>query len=199
MSAPAGFSASERTATEGKPAVFLDRDGVLIRAVVADGKPYPARSVEEAVLMPGVEAACGALRGAGLPLICVTNQPDISRGTLSSDVVARINGWLLETLGLTDIRTCPHDDSDDCECRKPRPGLLCAAAADHGLNLSASVMVGDRWRDMTAAHNAGCIGIFIDYGYDEPQPAHVDYRFPSLRAAIPTILRITTHRNVRHS
>ncbi len=199
MCVPAGSSASERTAAKGEPAVFLDRDGVLTRAVMVDGKPYPAKSLEEAVLLPGVEAACRALREAGLPLICVTNQPDISRGTLSSHAVARINSWLLETLGLTDIRTCPHDDRDDCECRKPRPGLLCAAAADHGLNLSASVMVGDRWRDMMAAHNAGCIGVFIDYGYDEPQPAHVHYRFPSLRAAIPTILRLTAHRSVRHS
>lgn len=189
MSAQAGSSGSGLTA-QGTPAVFLDRDGVLIRVIVVDGKPYPAR-IEEAVLLPGVQEACQSLREAGLPLICVTNQPDISRGTLSSDAVARVNRWLLDTLGLTDIRTCPHDDRDDCGCRKPRPGLLHEAAAEHGLDLSSSVMVGDRWRDMMAAQNAGCASVFIDYGYDEPQPAHVDYRFPSLRAAVPTILRLT--------
>ena len=170
-----------------------------MRAMVVDGRPYPAKSVDEAVLLPGVPVACRILRDAGLPLICVTNQPDVSRGTLSSDAVALINGWLRETLSLTDIRTCPHDDQDRCECRKPRPGLLFAAAADHRLDLSASVMVGDRWRDMMAARNAGCIGIFIDYGYDEPQPVDVNHRFSSLRAAVPTILRLTAQRRVRHS
>jgi D-glycero-D-manno-heptose 1,7-bisphosphate phosphatase len=188
-----------RTPARRIPAVFLDRDGVLTRATVVDGKPYPAKSVDEAVLLPGVRAACRILRDAGLPLICVTNQPDISRGTLSSEAVAQINGWLLERLGLSDIRTCPHDDADDCACRKPRPGLLLAAAADHGLDLAASVMVGDRWRDMMAADNAGCIGIFIDHGYAEPQPIDVEHRFASLRAAVPTILRLTARRRVRHS
>ena len=199
MSAPAGFSVSKQSSIEGRPAVFLDRDGVLIRAVVVDGKPYPAKSVDEAILLPGVRTACRALRRAGLPLICVTNQPDISRGALSGDSVALINSWLLESLELTDIRTCPHDDNDDCECRKPRPGLLCTAAADHRLNLSASVMVGDRWRDMMAARNAGCIGIFIDYGYDERQPMQVNYRFPSLSAAVRTILQLTNYRSAPHS
>jgi D-glycero-D-manno-heptose 1,7-bisphosphate phosphatase len=70
-----------------------------------------------------------------------------------------------------DLRMCPHDDADDCQCRKPRPGMLVDAAAEHGIDLHQSWMIGDRWRDVDAGRAAGCRTIFIDRGYAEPPPA----------------------------
>jgi D-glycero-D-manno-heptose 1,7-bisphosphate phosphatase len=148
-------------------AVFLDRDGVLNAAVVRDGLPYPPRSVDELEILPGVEEACTGLRGAGFDLVVVTNQPDVARGTQTLEAVRRINDALLAALPLDEVVICPHDDADGCDCRKPKPGMLVAAAERRGIDLSASFMVGDRWRDVEAGIRAGCRTLLIGRGYDE--------------------------------
>jgi D-glycero-D-manno-heptose 1,7-bisphosphate phosphatase len=148
-------------------AVFLDRDGVLNAAVVRDGRPYPPRSVDEVEVLPGVEGACNRLRTAGFDLVVVTNQPDIARGTQTLEAVRHINNALLAALPLDEVVVCPHDDDDDCDCRKPRPGMLLDAAQRRGIDLSTSFMVGDRWRDVEAGIRAGCRTVFIDRDYDE--------------------------------
>jgi D-glycero-D-manno-heptose 1,7-bisphosphate phosphatase len=148
-------------------AVFLDRDGVLNAAVVRDGLPYPPHSVDEVEVLPGVADACTRLREAGFDLVVVTNQPDIARGTQTPEAVRHINDVLLAALPLEEVVICPHDDADDCDCRKPKPGMLVAAAQRRGIDLSASFMVGDRWRDVEAGIRAGCRTLLIDRGYDE--------------------------------
>jgi D-glycero-D-manno-heptose 1,7-bisphosphate phosphatase len=148
-------------------AVFLDRDGVLNAAVVRDGLPYPPRSVDEVEILPGVEEACSRLDAAGFDLVVVTNQPDIARGTQTLDTVRRINDALLTALPLGEVVICPHDDADGCDCRKPKPGMLVAVAERRGIDLSASFMVGDRWRDVVAGIRAGCRTLLIDRNYDE--------------------------------
>ena len=169
-------------------AVFLDRDGVLNRALVRDGKPYPPASVAELEMLPGVGQALAALHEAGFLLIVVTNQPDVARGTTNREDVEAINAALGEALPLDEFRTCFHDSGDDCDCRKPKPGALLAAAAAHNIDLRKSFMVGDRWRDAEAGERAGCTTIFIDYGYQEKQPASVDYSVRSLLDASEIIL-----------
>jgi D-glycero-D-manno-heptose 1,7-bisphosphate phosphatase len=148
-------------------AVFLDRDGVLNAAVVRDGLPYPPRSVDEVELLPGVEDACRRLRSAGFDLIVVTNQPDVARGTQTLEGVRRINDVLAAALPLDEVVICPHDDADGCDCRKPKPGMITAAAERRGIELTASFMVGDRWRDVEAGIRAGCRTLLIDRDYDE--------------------------------
>ena len=118
-------------------AVFLDRDGVLNAAVVRDGLPHPPGSVDEVEVLPGAEDACSRLRAAGFDLVVVTNQPDIARGTQTLEVVHRINNALLAALPLDEVVICPHDDADGCDCRKPKPGMLMAAAQRRGIALSA--------------------------------------------------------------
>jgi D-glycero-D-manno-heptose 1,7-bisphosphate phosphatase len=147
--------------------VFLDRDGVLNATASRDGVPYPPRSVDEVEILPGVEEACTRLRGAGFDLVVVTNQPDIARGIQTLEAVRRINDALLGALPLDEIVVCPHDDADECDCRKPKPGMLVAAAQRRAIDLSASFMVGDRWRDVAAGVRAGCRTLLIDRGYDE--------------------------------
>lgn len=154
--------------TDGaRRAVFLDRDGVLNRAVVRDGRPYPPATLAELEILPGAPQALGALQTAGFLLIGVTNQPDVARGAQRRETVEAMNATLLRALPLREILVCYHDDRDGCECRKPRPGLVLEAAARHGIDLASSVMVGDRWRDVEAGRRAGCATVFIDYGYAE--------------------------------
>lgn len=173
-----------------RPAVFLDRDGVINRAVIRDGRPYPPASLEELEILPGVREAMIALKGAGYLLVVVTNQPDVSRGTMPRTLVDSMNARLMSELPLDAVRTCFHDGDDECECRKPKPGLLLAAARDFGINLTASFMVGDRWRDVAAGRQAGCRTFFIDYGYDEQQPTKYDFRVGALLEAAQIILKM---------
>ena len=169
-------------------AVFLDRDGVLNRALVRNGKPYPPRSVAELEIIPGVGEAIQALKAAGWLLIVVTNQPDVARGATTREEVEKINAALGAALPIDEFHTCYHDSDAGCDCRKPRPGALIAAAARHDLDLSESYMVGDRWRDAEAGQRAGCKTIFLDYCYQEKQPEAVDYRVASLAEAAAIIL-----------
>ena len=169
-------------------AIFLDRDGVINQAQVRDGKPYPPENLEEMVILPGVAKALIALHGAGYMLIVVTNQPDVARGTTPRSIVEEINTYLATHLPIDEFRTCYHDSSDGCDCRKPLPGSLLAAAKQHNIDLWKSYMVGDRWRDIEAGMNAGCKTIFIDYGYNEKNPKVTDYRVKSLTEAAQIIL-----------
>ncbi len=171
-------------------AVFLDRDGVINRAIVREGKPYPPAGLEELKILPGVAQALTRLKEAGFALIVVSNQPDVARGTTPRAAVESINASLGASLPVDEFRTCFHDSGDACECRKPRPGMLLAASRDHGIDLSASFMVGDRWRDVEAGQRAGCRTLFIDYGYDERQPETCDYRVRSLTEAAEIILAL---------
>src|ERR1700733_7593441 len=135
-------------------AVFLDRDGVINRAIVRDGKPYPPRNLTELRILPGVREACQSMRELGYLLILVTNQPDIGRGTADAQEVSAMHDHLRRYLRLDDVKLCPHDDAAQCECRKPKPGLLLEAAREWNIDLSASYFVGDRWRDIEAAQRA---------------------------------------------
>ena len=171
-----------------KRAVFLDRDGVINRAMVHDGKPYPPADLAALEILPGVSEAMQLLHEAGWLLIVVSNQPDVARGTTQKAEVEAINGHLHKSLPIDEFRTCYHDSSDGCDCRKPLPGALLDAALEHGIDLAKSYMVGDRWRDTEAGERAGCKTIFLDYGYNEKQPEKCDYRVRSLAEAADIIL-----------
>ncbi len=169
-------------------AVFLDRDGVINRAFVRAGRPYPPATLAELEILPGVAPALQRLHDAGYLLIVVTNQPDVARGTARREDVDAMNAWLAGELPIDEFRTCFHDDKDGCDCRKPLPGALLQAARDHDIDLAASHMVGDRWRDVLAGQAAGCRTYFVDYAYVEPQPQQADHRVASLAQAADIIL-----------
>lgn len=173
-------------------AVFVDRDGVLNRVVLAKGKPLPPRDVSDLCILPGTQVACQTLAAAGFLLVMVTNQPDIARGKTNRQTVDEINIELARSLGLHAVKVCPHDDEDQCDCRKPKPGMLQRAAMEWGVDLSASVMVGDRWRDIEAGRRAGCSTVWIRSKYDEPTGASADFVAASLAEAVPWILKLQT-------
>ena len=172
-------------------AVFLDRDGVLNRAVVRDGLPYPPQDLSALEIIPGAVLALNRLRDAGFRLIVVTNQPDVARGTQTREQVDAIHSVLQAQLQLTaeDFRVCYHDNADNCHCRKPKPGMLLDAATDFELDLASSFMIGDRWRDIEAGKRAGCKTIFIDYHYAEANLSQPDAIVNSLMDAVDWILQ----------
>src|SRR4051812_3025069 len=170
-------------------AIFLDRDGVINRAVIRDGKPYPPADPSELEILPRVPEALTRLRGIGYLLIVVTNQPDVARGKTPRETIDAIHSTLLASLPLDTVLTCFHDDRDECDCRKPHPGLLFRARDAFGIDLSRSFMIGDRWRDIEAGANAGCTTVFIDHHYDEPLgSACPDFVCASLHEAATWIL-----------
>jgi D-glycero-D-manno-heptose 1,7-bisphosphate phosphatase len=175
-----------------RSAVFLDRDGVLNEAVVIDGRPHPPDSVNDLIVRPDAIDACQRLHDAGLLLMVVTNQPDIARGRQTWEGVDAINAELRRRLPLDDVRVCPHDDIDQCGCRKPAPGLLVDGAIAWNIDLRKSVMVGDRWRDLEAGKRAGCAVILIQRNYsDESAIASADLVVTTLYEAVPWILKTT--------
>jgi len=161
---------------------------VLNRAVIREGRPYPPASLEAFEILPGVPEAVCRLHDAGFLLIGATNQPDVTRGTQRREVVEAMNARLLDEMPITAILVC-YEDGDDCPRRKPNPGLLLEAAETFGIDLSASFMVGDRWRDVEAGRRAGCRTVFIDLGYTERRPdPPADHTAVDLTAAAVWIL-----------
>jgi D-glycero-D-manno-heptose 1,7-bisphosphate phosphatase len=179
-------------------AVFLDRDGVLNRAIVRDGRPYPPAVPEAFEILPGVAEAARRLRDAGFLVIVATNQPDVARGTQRREVVEAMNAQLSAALPIDEFRVC-YEDGDDCPRRKPNPGLLLEAAHAHEIDLAASFMVGDRWRDVEAGQRAGCRTVFIELGYAERPPLPpADHTTTDLPSAVNWILSQTRNEGLPH-
>ena len=169
-------------------AVFFDRDGVINEAIVKSGKPYPPNSLDTLRIFSGIDAVLKLLKEAGFLLIVVTNQPDVSRGKTSKTKVNEINNFLLERLPIDEIITCFHDDCDNCNCRKPKPGAILTMAKKYNLNLSECYMIGDRWRDIEAGLAAGCKTIFINYNYLEKNPIKFDFEIKKVYDILKIIL-----------
>jgi D-glycero-D-manno-heptose 1,7-bisphosphate phosphatase len=173
----------------GRRAVFLDRDGVINRAIVRDGKPYAPQSVAALEILPGVPEALERLRAAGFLNIVVTNQPDVGSGKLPRAVVEAMHAHLQKTLPIDAVKVCYHTDVENCACRKPKPGMILDAARELTIDLGKSYLVGDRWRDVGAAHAAGCRAFFIDCQYAERAPDGPYVPVNSLAEAAQLILR----------
>jgi D-glycero-D-manno-heptose 1,7-bisphosphate phosphatase len=169
-------------------ALFLDRDGTFNTNYVRNGKPYAPRSFAEFELLPGVVEAALKAKAAGFLLILVTNQPDVVNGITPRAEVDKMHAFLREKIPFDDLKICWHTDADNCRCRKPKPDMLLEAAANHGIDLKASYMVGDRWRDILAGQAAGCFTIFIDYHLTQEQPSTPDKVVSSLPEAVDFIL-----------
>ena len=180
-----------------QPAVFLDRDGVLNEAIVREGKPYPPRDLSELVVTVGACAALEELKREGFLLIVVTNQPDIARGKAKRADVDQINAQLSTTLPLDAIEVCEHDDQQNCNCRKPKPGMILHARETFGVDLARSFVVGDRWRDIEAGRRAGCRTILIGDGYGETFTYAPTIQLASLPAAASWITQQSRHEQRR--
>ena len=173
-------------------AVFLDRDGVINRGVVRAGHPFAPFSLSEFEVLPGVPEALASLRAAGFLLVVTTNQPDVARGDARREQVEQIHAFMRTRLALDDIRVCYHDDRDGCACRKPKPGMIIAAAVEHAIQLQSSFMVGDRWRDIGSGKNAGCTTILVN-AFPEEKRVEPDVELADLLSAAEWILQKIGH------
>lgn len=171
-----------------RPAVFLDRDGVLNRVLIRDGMPFGPMTLAEFVLVEGAGADVRRLKDAGYAVIVATNQPELARGRLQPAALEAMHAKLRAEVPVNAIQVCPHDDADRCACRKPQPGLLLSAAREHGIDLPRSYMVGDRWRDVEAGRAAGCRTVFVDMGYREALRSPPDHVASGLGEAVRWIL-----------
>ena len=160
---------------------------MINEAIVNEGKPYPPERLQNLRILPGVRDALERLRQKGFLNLVVTNQPDVARGKTPKQAVDAIHERLVTDLALDAIYTCWHDDKDNCNCRKPKAGLLEQAAREHGVDLKSSYMVGDRWRDVEAGKGAGCRTVFIEYKYNEKKPENPDFLCHSLKEAVAWI------------
>jgi D-glycero-D-manno-heptose 1,7-bisphosphate phosphatase len=153
------------TSGPGRPAVFLDRDGVLLQLRMRGDSPHSPPSPDEIKLVEGAAGGLDRLRAAGFATIVVSNQPEIARGQIDESTVQEIHRILLSQLALDAVHYCPHDNDDRCDCRKPKAGMIFRAAAEWGIDLRASYLIGDRWVDLGAAEAAGIQGVLVETPY----------------------------------
>jgi D-glycero-D-manno-heptose 1,7-bisphosphate phosphatase len=180
----------------GRPAVFLDRDGVLNDIRGGPTTALGPRSLAELSIAAGAPEAVARLRGAGFVLIVVTNQPDVRRGELTLETALAITRRVVDVLALDDAYVCVHDTADGCPCRKPRPGLVVRAARDWNVVLGTSALIGDRWVDVAAAHSAGVPGVLLERAYSwgpsggvsPPADLPLAFRAPILAACVDLVL-----------
>ena len=167
-----------REAGSLRPAVFLDRDGTLVEEV-----GY-LNHVSRFRMFPFVATAVRRLNEARLPVIVVSNQSGVGRGYFPESLVSTVNELMTKQLAgagakIDAIYYCPHTSGDNCNCRKPRSGMLERAALEHNLDLLRSFVVGDRYDDVDLARNAGARGVLVRTGYGEGELAWHSARWPA--------------------
>jgi D-glycero-D-manno-heptose 1,7-bisphosphate phosphatase len=169
-------------------AVFLDRDGVLVVPEFRDGRSYAPTRLEGYRFYPDAPEALTRLKAAGYKLVVVTNQPDVGKGLIPQGVADEMHERLRRAMPLDLIKACFHTQAADCDCRKPKPGMLLDAARELGVVLESSYMVGDRASDVEAGQAAGCRTVFIDLDYRERRPAAPTFTVRSVAEAVDRIL-----------
>jgi len=188
-------------------AVFLDRDGT-----VNEEREYLYR-VEDFVFVPGAPAAIRRLNEAGWLVVVVTNQSGVARGYYAEGDVERLHRHVSQQLAAAGAHVdafyfCPHHPLEgvgvyrrECDCRKGRPGMLLRAAAEHGIDLSSSYMVGDKVADVEAGEAAGCTPLLVLSGYGVAESGRLAstrvQRYPSLVEAVDAILAPRGHESER--
>ena len=169
-------------------AVFLDRDGVIN---VRPPEGLYITSVDELVILEGVAESIAQLNASGFLVIVVTNQRCIARGLVTAEEVSNIHQKMLKLIGgvagrIDGVFVCPHDCTDNCDCRKPKPGMLLRAASDYSIDLHSSWMVGDSVSDIAAGQAAGCRTIMVGEVIDR----QADRTTRNLPEAVSFILKV---------
>lgn len=171
----------------------MDRDGVINEVIFRGGnnsKPIAPWKIEEFKLVPGIKKPLASLCRMGFHLFVVTNQPDISKGVIKSSTVKKMNDIFLNELPIDEIMVCSHIDSDNCNCRKPKPGMIISLAKKWGINLGHSFLIGDNWKDIESGKAAGCRTILLDQFYNKSVKA--DYRVKNLTMSVEVVKSFVT-------
>jgi len=171
-----------------KRAVFIERDGILNETEPGPKHPISPLTLEEFKLITKAKPLLKQLKDAGFLLIVTTNQPGLSRGYQSRRELDRMHEILRRTFPIDDLFLCPHDESDECPCRKPRPGLMIESAFKWHINLDHSFVVSDKWYDSEAARTAGSTSMLIDSPW--VGQGHHDFVLPDLKTAVAKIIQL---------
>jgi D-glycero-D-manno-heptose 1,7-bisphosphate phosphatase len=171
-----------------RPAVFLDRDGVIVVPELRDRKSFAPRRIEDFRFYPEAAASLRSLKRAGFLLAVVTNQPDVGNRLITRSEVDAMHEIMMRELPVDAVKACFHRQTDNCGCRKPKPGMILEAAGELAIDLAKSFMVGDRKGDIDAGRAAGCRTVFIDRAYAEARPDHPDYVVYSIAEAADVII-----------
>ena len=145
----------------GTKALLLDRDGVLNKMIRQNGKWYSPHRLSEFELYSGMGEAVRKAKSRGFLVMVVTNQPDIRRGFMKPEELEEMHSFMKKQLSLDDIFVCAHDNADNCDCRKPKPGLVRAAIDKWNIDPDRSFVIGDRWKDIAAGHTCGCKTVLV--------------------------------------
>ncbi len=168
-------------------AIFLDRDGVINIVIMRGGKPSSPWQIGEFELLPDVKPALEDFKKLGFLNIVFTNQPDVKRGFIKTEELEKMHRLLLNELPIEEIKYCPHDDSDNCFCRKPKPGMILQAAEKWGIDLKSSYVIGDGQRDIEAGKAAGCKTFLIKKEYNKDIRKNYDFAVNNLEEVIKKI------------
>jgi len=148
-----------------QPAIFLDRDGVVNKVRLVDQEALSPRNLDELFLEDGIINFVDYFKSAGYLIFVITNQPDISKNTLSMESVETIHRYLKDNVKIDDFRVCPHSQADGCNCRKPLPGMIIDLAENWDIDLANSWLIGDRWVDILAGNSAKLRTILLERPY----------------------------------
>lgn len=174
-----------------KRAIFFDRDGVITVSKRINGKGFAPRGLTDFCFYEDAKSSLRKTRDAGFLNIVVSNQPDIATGLLQPSVLNEMNKILFQELALDDVFNCQHISENNCNCRKPKPGMIYTAVEKFEIDLSSSWIIGDRDSDIQAGIIAGVQTIFIDRRWVTENGFDADYRCDSLYDAVDLILNYT--------
>lgn len=165
-------------------AIFLDRDGVLNRSLVRNGKPYAPILLKDFHILSGVKKTLKYLKKKNYLLIVITNQPDIKSGKLKLNKLLKMNNILINKLKINEIFICKHDDRDCCNCRKPKNQLIENAIKKYSIDRRKSFLIGDRKKDIEAGLRSRLKTIYINKNYKESKPKNFDFECDNIKNAL---------------
>ena len=169
-------------------AVFLDRDGVLVKSVIKNKKGYAPKTMDEFSLYPNIGKSCIKLKKKNYLLIIITNQPDLGEKSIKEKVFNKMNRILKSVISYDKLYVS-RSHSLSSYFRKPNPGLFNLAIKKYKLDISKCFMVGDRKSDIDAADKVECKSIFIDRKYKEEKPSRQITQVNSFKKAVDVILQ----------
>ncbi len=167
------------------PAIFFDRDGVLIKTKIVHQNPVAIKSVNEIIINRGIIDICKKMR-KNYHLFMITNQPDVSRGDNTKKNVNEINSYLKKKLKLKKIYVC-FCSNNTCNNRKPNPGMIKKAIKTYSIDVNKSYMIGDRWKDIVAGQKSKCKTILLNKKYSEKHKCKPDYTIRNLKDILKII------------
>ena len=150
--------------------VFLDRDGVINSSEVVNGKPFAPKNFSDFKVFNGVKESIETRKKLGFKVSIFTNQPDVKKNINMMYEIEKMHNFLYLNYDIDYIDTCFHTNEDNCFCKKPKPGMLIRSAKKLDVDLTKSLVLGDRWSDIKCGQTVGCKCFFINYNYNEPKP-----------------------------